>query len=44
MGGGDSSVGKKNVLKIVVAGRHDRRALIDLGGIEKIEYGEVLNG
>jgi len=44
LGGGDSSVGQKDVLKLVVAGRQDGGALIDLGGVEQIEHGEVLNG
>ena len=43
MGGSDGSVGKQDVLKVIVAGRHDGSAFVDFGGIKKIEYGEMLN-
>ena|ERR1700722_6222174 len=44
MGGGDGPVGKENILKVVIAGGQDRSALIYLGGVKKVEYGEVLDG
>src|ERR1700722_9208580 len=43
MSGCDGSVGEENVLEIVVAGRNDGGALVDLSGIEQIQNGEMLN-
>jgi len=43
-GGGGGSIGEENVFKFVVAGRQDGSALVDLGGIEQIEHGEMLDG
>src|ERR1700675_1792620 len=43
MSGGDGPVGEENVLKIVVAGRNDRGALVDFGGVEQIEHRKMLN-
>ena len=37
LGSGDGSVRKKDILKLIIAGRQDRSALINLGGIEEIE-------
>ncbi len=44
MGGGDGAVGDEDVLKFVIAGRQDGSALIDFGGVEEIEDGEMLDG
>ena len=44
LGGGGGGVGEQNVFKFVAAGRQDGGALVDLGGIEQIEHGEVLRG
>lgn len=41
---GDGSLSEKNVLKFVVAGREDGSALVDFGGVKKVENGEMLNG
>ena len=43
VGGGDVAISEQNVLEIVIAGRQNRSALIDLGGIEQIEYGKMLD-
>lgn len=44
LGSGDGALGEQDVFKLVIAGRKDGGALVDLGGIEQIEHGEVLNG
>ena len=44
MGGGHGSVGEEDVLKLVVAGRQNGSALVDLGGIEQVEDGKMLDG
>ena len=43
-GGSDGWVGEEDVLELVVAGRQNGSTFIDLGGIEQIENGKVLNG
>ena len=43
MSGGNVSVSKEDVLKLIVAGRENGSALVDLGGIEKVENGKVLD-
>lgn len=44
LGGSDSSIGKKDVLKLVIAGGEDGSALVDFGRIQKIEDREMLDG
>ena len=44
MGCGDGAFGEENVLKLIVAGRENGSALVDFGGVKKIEDGEMLNG
>lgn len=44
LGGGDGSVGEKDVLELVIAGRQDGSALVDLGRVKKIQHGKMLNG
>lgn len=41
--GRDEGVGEGDILKIILAGRQDCGAEVDLGGIEQIEDGEVLD-
>jgi len=43
LGGGDGGVGQGYVFEVVGTGRQDGGTFIDLGGVEKIENGEVLN-
>lgn len=43
-GGGDGSIGEKDILKLVVAGGQDGSALVHFGGVEEIEHGQMLNG
>ena len=43
LGGSDEGVSKNDVLKVVGTGRQNGGALVDLGGIEQIEHGEVLD-
>lgn len=43
MGGSDGPVGEEDVLEFVVAGRHNRSALVDLGRVKQVEDREVLN-
>lgn len=40
---GGGGVGEQDVFEIVGAGRKDRGTLVDFGGIEKVEDGEVLD-
>ena len=44
LGGGGGEIGEENVFKFVGAGRQDGGALVDLGGIEQIEHGKMLDG
>jgi hypothetical protein len=44
MGGSDVSFCEEDVLEIIVAGRHNRSAFVDLGRVKQIEYGEMLDG
>jgi hypothetical protein len=44
MGGGDATIGDEDVLKLIIAGRQDGSALVDLGGVEEIEDGKMLDG
>lgn len=44
LGSGDGSIDEKDVLELVIAGRQDGSALIDLGGVEQIQHRKVLNG
>jgi len=44
LGCGDTSVGEEYVLELVVARGQDRSALVDLGGVEQIEHGKMLDG
>ena len=44
MGGSDGRIGEEDMLEVVIARRHDRSAFVDLGRIEEIENGQVLNG
>ena len=44
LGGSGGGVGEQNVFEFVVAGRQDGGALVDLGGIEQIEDGKMLDG
>ena len=43
LGGGDGGVSEDYVFEIVGAGGKDGGALVDLGGIEEVEDGEVLD-
>ena len=43
LGGGDGAVGQEDVLEFVVAGRQYGSAFVDLGRIEKIEHGKMLD-
>lgn len=43
LGGGDGGVGEDDIFELVGAGRKDRGAFVDLGGIEEIEDRKVLN-
>ena len=42
-GRGDGSICENHVLKFVIAGRQNRRTFVDLGGIEQIEHGKMLD-
>src|SRR5580658_7010410 len=42
--GGYGSVDEKDVLEFIVAGRQDGSAPVDLGGVEQIEHGKMLDG
>ena len=42
-GGGDGAVGEHDVFEVIAAGRQDGSALVDLLGIEEVEYREVLD-
>ena len=44
LGGSDTGVDDEDILELVVAGRHNRSAFVDLRGIEEIEHGKMLNG
>ncbi len=44
LGGGDGSIGEKDVLKFIVAGRQDGSALVNFRRVEKIQHGKMLNG
>ncbi len=44
LGGGGVDVGKEDVLEFVSSGRQDGGALVDFGGIEEVEDGEMLDG
>src|SRR4051812_21956491 len=41
--GGDGGIGEDDILEVVGAGRKDGSALVDLGRIEEVEGGEVLD-
>jgi hypothetical protein len=41
---GNGCVGEKDILEFVVTGGNDGGALVDLRGIEQVEYGEALDG
>lgn len=43
LGGGDGGIGQGNVFEIVGTGGKDGSAPVDLGGIEEVEDGEVLD-
>ncbi len=43
LGGGGGGIGEDDVFEIVGAGGNDGGALVDLGGIEQVEDGEVLD-
>ena len=43
-GDGGSGIGEQDVFEFVGAGREDGGALVDLGGIEQVEDGEMLDG
>ena len=42
--GGRGGIGEHDIFELVRTGRQDRGAFIDLGGIEQVEDGEVLDG
>ena len=42
-GGGGGGVGEEDVVELVAAGGKDGGALVDFGGIEQVEDGEVLD-
>src|ERR1700733_2274045 len=44
MSGGHGSIGEEDVLKLVVARGKDGCALVDLGGVEEIQYRKMLDG
>jgi hypothetical protein len=44
LGGGGGGIGEKNILELVRTRRQDGGALVNLGGIEQVEDGEVLDG
>src|SRR5205085_6589673 len=43
LGGGNGRFSEHDALKFVVAGGKDGGALVDFGGIEQVEDGEMLN-
>jgi len=43
LAGRNGGVGEDNILELAGAGRKDRSAFVDLGGIEKVEDRKVLN-
>jgi len=43
LGGGGRGIGEDDVFEVVGAGRQDRGALIDLGGIEQVKDGKMLD-
>jgi len=43
MSSSDGAIGEEDILELVVAGRQDRSALVDFGGVEKIEHREMLH-
>ncbi len=42
-GGGHGPVDQQHVIEFVLGGRQDAGALVDLGGIDQVEHGEVLD-
>src|ERR1700746_999739 len=44
MGGSDGCVSQKYILELVVAGRQDRSALVDLSRIEQVQDRKMLHG
>ncbi len=44
MGGSDGSVGQEDVLELVVAGRQDGSAFVNLSRVEQIQYRKMLHG
>lgn len=44
LGSGGGGIGEKDVFEVVGAGGQDGGALVDLGRIEEVEDGEVLDG
>ena len=43
LSGGDGSVDEEDVLEFIIAGRQDGSALVDLGGVEQVEDGKMLD-
>jgi hypothetical protein len=44
VGSGDGGIGEQNVFEFVSGRRQDGGALVDFGGIEQVEHGEMLGG
>src|SRR5579872_2860405 len=44
LGGGGGGIGEKDVFEVVGAGGQDGGAFVDLGRVEEVEDGEVLDG
>ena len=43
LGGSGGGIGEQDIFKFVAAGRQDRGALVDFGGIEQVEHGKMLH-
>src|ERR1700683_2564283 len=43
LGGSDGSVGQQDVLDLVIAGRHDRSALVNFGWVKQIQHRKMLD-
>jgi hypothetical protein len=43
LGGSDLSVREEDILELVVAGRQNRSTLVDLGRVEQIQHGKMLD-